>query len=208
MSTDRSEDPFSSLEEAAAALRSAPQLGDLGRRLLATLLAAERRAEQARERAERAEAAASTDVLTGVRNRREWDRLLAAEEERCARYGHTACVVVVDLDELKAINDSAGHRAGDELLTAAATALASASRATDTVARVGGDEFALLAVDTDLETGRVLVRRLTEALAAAGVEASAGLAERTPGGGLAGAWTEADRHMYAAKRRRSSSRAE
>jgi diguanylate cyclase len=208
MSTDRSEDPFSSLEEAAAALRSAPQLGDLGRRLLATLLAADRRAEQARERAERAEAAASTDVLTGVRNRREWDRLLAAEERRCARYDHTACVVVADLDELKAINDSAGHRAGDELLTAAATALASASRATDTVARVGGDEFALLAVDTDLETGRVLVRRLAEALAAASVKASVGLAERTTEGGLAGAWTEADRHMYAAKRRRSSSRAE
>jgi diguanylate cyclase (GGDEF)-like protein len=208
MGTDRSEDPFPSLEEAAAALRSAPELGDLGRRLLATLLAADRRAEQARERAERAEAAASTDVLTGVRNRREWDRLLEAEERRCARYGHTACVVVVDLDELKAINDSAGHRAGDELLTAAAGALTSASRATDTVARVGGDEFALLAVDTDLETGRVLVRRLAEALAAGAVKASVGLAERTPQGGMAGAWTEADRHMYAAKRRRSSSRAE
>lgn len=201
MSTDRSEDPFPCLEAAAEALRSAPELGDLGRRLLATLLAADRRAEQA-------EAAASTDVLTGVHNRREWDRLLDGEERRCARYGHTACVVAVDLDELKTVNDSAGHRAGDELLKVAASALASASRATDTVARVGGDEFAILAVDTDLPTGRVLVRRLAEALAGAGVRASVGLAERAPKTGMAGAWAEADRHMYAAKRRRSSSRAE
>ena len=203
MSTDRSQDPYPSLEAAAEAVRSAPETGDLGRRMLATLMLAEQRTERARLRAERAEAEASTDVLTGVCNRRHWDRLIAAEERRCARYGHRACVVAVDLDELKVVNDSAGHRAGDELLCAAAGALSSASRATDTVARVGGDEFAILGVDTDLQTARVLITRLGETLAAAGVQASLGLAERESETGIAGAWAQADRRMYAAKRRRS-----
>jgi diguanylate cyclase (GGDEF)-like protein len=206
MSADGSPDPFPSLEAAVAAVRATPAAGDLGRRLLASLILAEQRLELARRRAERAEAEASTDVLTGACNRRHWERLVEGEERRCARYGHSACVVVVDLDELKLVNDSDGHRAGDELLRAAAGALASACRATDTVARVGGDEFAILAVDTDLATGEVLLGRLAEALETAGVRASAGLAARAPDAGIAGAWVEADRRMYDAKRRRSATR--
>lgn len=195
MSTDRSIEPFDSYAAAQEAVRGAEQGCELCERLLATLLATERRARDA-------EAEAATDALTGAGSRRHWERLLGSEEARCARYGHAACVVAVDLDGLKSINDTEGHRAGDERLRAAAAALALASRATDIVARVGGDEFAILAVDTDLRTGRVLVARLVQALAEAGVPASLGLAERTAGSGLPGAWAEADRRMYAAKRRR------
>lgn len=195
MDPDRPIDPFPSIEAAAEAVRRAPDASELSRRLLRTL-----------ETAERAVSEAATDVLTGAASRRRWESELAVEEQRCARYGHPACVVVVDLDGLKRENDTLGHRAGDELLRSAARALIDGSRTTDVVARVGGDEFAVLAVDTDVTTGRVLVRRLAAALAAAGVEASVGLAERGAEDGLSGAWAEADRRMYRSKRRRGGTR--
>lgn len=199
MSTDRSFEPFESLDAAEhAAAETACACGLCGR-MLASLRDAERRAHEA-------ESAAATDVLTGASSRGHWERLLGAEEHRCARYGHPACVVAIDLDGLKAINDCGGHRAGDAQLRAAAAALMRASRATDVVARVGGDEFAILAVDTDLRAGRVLVAHLVRALADVGVPASLGLAERTAGSGLPGAWGEADRRMYSAKRRRRAAR--
>ncbi len=198
MSTDRSRRPFRSFEEAAESVLDDPAAGDLAHRLLASLL-------QSRQRAERAEAEAYTDVLTGVRSRRGWEVGLRAEERRCARYGQPASIVAIDLDGLKAVNDALGHPAGDGLLRAAATALGSAVRDTDTVARVGGDEFAVLAVNADLETARALVERLGAALEAAGIMASLGVAERDPAAGLAAAWEEADRRMYAARRGRERS---
>lgn len=197
MSTDRSNEPFATLKAAADAVLRKPDAPGLSHRLLRTLVLAE-------ERAERSASEAATDVLTGAGSRRRWETTLAVEEQRCARYGHAACVVVVDLDGLKAVNDAHGHRAGDDLLRAAARALVEASRATDVVTRVGGDEFAILAVDTDLQTCRVLAQRLALSLAGAGVKASLGLAEREPGTGLPGAWSQADRRMYASKRRRAT----
>lgn len=187
--------PFRSFSDAAEAVLDASSTDELTHRLLATLLATE-------ERANRAEAEASTDPLTGTGSRRFWERTTQAEERRCARYGHPACVIVVDVDELKTVNDTRGHRAGDHLLRSTADALVSASRSTDAVARVGGDEFTILAVDSDLETGQILVERLAAALDEVGVRASIGLAERDPQRGLAAAWIEADEQMYAAKQRR------
>jgi len=204
MSADCSSEPFPSFEAAAEAVLGDPEAGELAERLLRTLVRAEERAERARVAAERAVAEAATDVLTGAGSRRHWEDALIAEEHRCARYGHPACVIVVDLDGLKRENDAHGHRAGDDLLRAAAKALTEGSRAADVVARVGGDEFAVLAVNTDLATGRVLVERLASALAQAGVKASLGLAEREPREGLGGAWSQADRRMYASKRRRAT----
>lgn len=204
MSTDRSTEPFPSFEAAADAVFRDAGATELAQRLLRTLVVSEERCERARVEAERAVAEAATDVLTGAGSRRHWEVVLAAEERRCARYGHSACVVVIDLDGLKRENDALGHRAGDILLHTAARALIEGSRATDIVARVGGDEFAILAVDTDLVTGRVLVERLAGSLAAAGVRASLGLAERTSEQGLDAAWLEADRRMYASKRRRAT----
>lgn len=203
MSQDRSTQPFASFAAAADAVLEAPDASELSHRLLRTLLLTQEQAERARVAAERAVAEAATDVLTGASSRRHWEDVLRAEEHRCARYGHPACVVVVDLDGLKRVNDAQGHRAGDRLLGDAARALAQGSRATDVVARVGGDEFAILAVDTDLLTGRILVERLATALAEAGVQASLGLSERGPEQGLSEAWSEADRRMYASKRRRA-----
>lgn len=166
-----------------------------------TLLAAEAR------RAERAHAEATIDPLTGLFNRRGWMRLLTSEEQRCRRYGHPASVLVLDLDDLKEVNDREGHFAGDELIARAADVLKDEARAHDVVARVGGDEFALLAVECDRVRAEVLATRLQSALEAAGVRAAIGSAQRQPGPGLEHAWHEADQRMYDAKQRAKEDRA-
>ncbi|WP_129339291.1 GGDEF domain-containing protein [Cellulomonas endophytica] len=184
-------------------LREHEDLVRLQARLLSTVLALELDREVLRRRAEQAEQEATTDALTGVGNRRGWDRVLAAEEARCRRYAHPACVVAVDVDRLKAVNDGQGHFAGDTLLRRCAAVLAGAVRATDHVARLGGDEFAVLAVETDEAGGLVEVERLRAALDAAGVAATVGLGSRTSAGTLELAWQAADADLYRRKRARA-----
>jgi diguanylate cyclase (GGDEF)-like protein len=178
-----------------------PQL-ELISRMLGTILASELRAEAEMRRAERAEAEAETDSLTGLYNRRGWDRLLAAEEARCRRYGHAASVVSVDLDEFKLINDLQGHSVGDQTLVNVARALNDATRDCDVVARVGGDEFAVLAIHCDHQQSGHLVARMQEHLSNSSICASIGTASRNPAKSLGEAWIQADHNMYTAKRNR------
>lgn len=175
------------------------ELVDLQARLLSTLLAAELRTDASRRRAERAEAEALTDPLTGLVNRRGWELLLQREEQRCRRYGGLASVLVLDLDGLKAVNDSQGHAAGDAVLRRAAQVLRGAVRSADVTARLGGDEFAVLAVETDLPAALAERDRLSGLFGAAGVPASVGAAVRDPQHGLAAAWVNADTDMYRVK---------
>jgi diguanylate cyclase (GGDEF)-like protein len=172
--------------------------------LLSALAEAERTAIVEAWRAEHAEAASRRDSLTGLGNRRLWDRLLVKEEERCRRQGLQAAVVVIDLDALKQVNDELGHAAGDDLLKLTAAVLSTHTRKPDYVARIGGDEFAIVATDCGPDDLAVLVARLREALAEAGVHASIGAANRTPESGLPGAWAAADQAMYREKRDRRS----
>lgn len=169
--------------------------------LLSSLLRTEMQLMDEVRRAERAQADALTDSLTGLYNRRGWERLIEAEENRCRRYGHSACVVAVDLDNLKRVNDSQGHFAGDELIARAGGVLASVARAQDIAARVGGDEFLLLAVECDRSGASTLADRLRADFAFAGVNASIGYALRDPARGLKHAWDEADKAMYLEKSR-------
>lgn len=108
---------------------------------------------------------AVTDELTGLYNRRGFS--LAAEQE--LKRAHRAKVDLVlfffDIDRLKAINDTFGHAEGDEALRAAATALSSTFRASDIIARWGGDEFVLLAIDVPKGSASSLLQRLDEKLA-------------------------------------------
>jgi diguanylate cyclase (GGDEF)-like protein len=174
--------------------------------LLAHIVELELRSVQVSRRAERAEVEAHVDPLTQLGNRLAWSKVLVEEEARCRRYGRAACVVSIDLDGLKRANDAYGHDAGDRLLRAAALVLRRVSRMCDQVARVGGDEFALLAVEASEIEGRALLDRISTAFANAGVEASLGMAVREGGATLDDAWKAADAAMYRHKRRRLQER--
>lgn len=178
--------------------------------VLASLLAAEwdvhtalKRAGEETLRAERARDEAFVDPLTGAANRRAWDRAVEAEERRRQRYGGNASVVVVDVDDLSGVNAAHGHLGGDLMLRMVADTLVEASRDSDTVARVGDDEFALLALGCDEDHLRVVVSRVRQALGRQGVGASLGGASRRPGVGLREAWLEAEVLMNTDRARRS-----
>ncbi len=104
-----------------------------------------------------------TDELTGVANRRLFDRLLLREWQRCARHKKPISVVMVDVDYFKKYNDSYGHQAGDECLKLVAKEVARAApRAGDLAARYGGEEFALVLGDTDADGARWVVERIRQ----------------------------------------------
>lgn len=150
--------------------------------------------------------ASQVDVLTGLLNRRGFDRVLQIEEQRARRVGTDDAVIMVDLDGLKEVNDAHGHAAGDELIRRAAHALDAAMRASDQLFRIGGDEFVVLATDCVPPGADALVHRLERALEAAGVEASIGSASRGRSGTLTSALDDADAEMYRDKQRRKAAR--
>jgi diguanylate cyclase (GGDEF)-like protein len=170
------------------------------RPLVDALLDAEQRINVAKQEAR-------TDHLTGLLNHRGWDLALAAEEARCERQDRQAVVVVVDLDDLKQFNDLHGHLGGDVLLLLTAHTLAGVCRAEDVSARVGGDEFALLAVDVQPEDEEAVANRVRTALVEAGISASVGASRRQPIGGLRAAYHHADAAMYSDKVRRKAAAA-
>src|SRR6266508_4671842 len=105
-------------------------------------------------------AAARTDPLTGLANRRELEGRFAGELERSTRGGRPLSIVVLDLDWFKEFNDRFGHAAGDGALVQLGEALRRATRTSDIVARLGGEEFAVLAPETDQHEGYQLAERL------------------------------------------------
>ena len=130
-------------------------------KMLNTIWAAEVKADDERRCAERGGGGGDDGPLTELYNRRGWNQLVTAEEERCRRYGHPACVISIDLDALKEKNDTEGHDSGDQLMVSLSRVLRSATRAPDVIARVGGDEFSVLAVDCDQAGGEMLVADFT-----------------------------------------------
>lgn len=109
------------------------------------------------------------DPLTGLKNRRYCDERLAAEVDRARRHGAPVSVVVVDVDDFKAINDTHGHLVGDEVLRWVAAFLASSVREHDVVCRTGGDEFVVILPGVDADGAAHLVARVRRLLARAGV---------------------------------------
>jgi diguanylate cyclase (GGDEF)-like protein len=106
---------------------------------------------------------ADTDELTGLPNRRSWNRELEVALAGAQRRGSGLCVALIDVDHFKALNDSRGHQAGDRLLKEAAAAWRSTLRPPDILARPGGDEFALVLPDCDLARARTVLERLRAA---------------------------------------------
>ena len=107
-----------------------------------------------------AEAKARTDYLTNLLNRRSLDELMALEINRYSRYGGVFSLLILDLDSFKTFNDNYGHGAGDELLKKISGVLRATIRSTDRAFRYGCDEFAILMLNTNIETAFKVAERI------------------------------------------------
>ena len=155
---------------------------------------------------------ATRDPLTGLRNRREFERLLADEWQRCARFQRPFALVVADIDHFKKVNDTHGHQAGDAVLRHVASLLSGQLRTVDHLARVGGEEFAIIMVETGAKDAQETIQRLLVLLAespcalpdsadAVSVTISAGIAMMPEDADTTQALFEAaDKALYTAKR--------
>lgn len=103
---------------------------------------------------------ASIDPLTGINNRHYFNEQFYLEVERVKRYGQSICLLMMDVDGLKAINDNHGHMTGDKVLCAVADILKSSVRESDILARFGGDEFVILIPMADKSRGIELSKRI------------------------------------------------
>jgi diguanylate cyclase (GGDEF)-like protein len=119
------------------------------------------------------QADATTDPLTGLLNRRAFQSRLEAEHARALRYGRPLSLALLDLDHFKAINDTYGHDAGNEALVQVAHLLRGIARPSDLIARIGGDEFALLLPETGAAGARLVADRCRAAVEAAPVGVAA-----------------------------------
>jgi len=171
--------------------------------------------ELAAERAKVKELQASADVdtLTSVFNRRGFERELKRSLAYVTRYWTRAALLYVDLDGFKPVNDAHGHAAGDAVLQAVAAKLAGSVRASDTVARIGGDEFALILWNLGESDAAAKSWALEAAVsdvavgwggATLSVGASIGFAMLAPSDVLAEILARADHAMYARKVARKS----
>ena len=115
---------------------------------------------------QRVETQAITDPLTGLWNRRYMAETLEREVSRALRFGHPISLIIMDVDDFKTINDEMGHLQGDNVLAAVADVVRDATRSIDVAARYGGDELALILVETGREGAAILGQRLAEQMRA------------------------------------------
>jgi diguanylate cyclase len=149
----------------------------------------------------------STDALTGLLNRRGFDEALSREKARSARSHSTFCIALMDIDDLKGVNDPRGHGEGDRVIQCAADALSSSIRKTDQAARIGGDEFAVILPECAESVTATLPERVRGLVAEFGVQrsiptftVSIGLA--SSGDGVEDVVERADRLMFGVKAQR------
>jgi two-component system cell cycle response regulator len=155
-------------------------------------------------KSDRLDAMSLTDALTGLGNRRQLDRRVGDELARASRYHTSLALLLIDVDRLKDINDRGGHHAGDHALKEVAKVIAASARKTDSAARFGGDEFALLAPETTAEEARALAERIRERVNAGGIgslSVSIGLADlhNAPSHEPEALYRAADRALYVSK---------
>ncbi len=181
--------------------------------LTALLLLAYVAAMVAREQRRTRDAAlrlSTVDALTGLANRAYVLAAVEREIDRATRYRHRFCILMADLDGLKELNDTLGHRAGDRALAAVSAVIRENVRRIDTPARLGGDEFVVLLPETDREGARVVAEKIRQGAAAVRVVerdrrvtigVSVGIGEWAPGRTIDDVMAEADDAMYRDKRR-------
>jgi diguanylate cyclase (GGDEF)-like protein/hemerythrin-like metal-binding protein len=151
------------------------------------------------------EQVASTDRLTGAWNRRRLEESVRSEMERMARYGQSLCLLLIDVDRFKPINDQYGHTVGDAVLQRLAALLQAALRKVDSLSRWGGEEFVVLCPNTARATASAVAERLRREVAAAhfasvgSVSVSIGVAECGAGESWEEWFARADAALYRAK---------
>jgi diguanylate cyclase (GGDEF)-like protein len=153
------------------------------------------------------EEAAFTDHLTGLANRRRFERQLEREVGRARRFNRPFCLLLLDIDHFKNVNDSFGHDAGDDVLRRLGNALQAGTRGIDTAARIGGEEFAVVLTETDFARALEVAERLRVSISemqspvAGQITVSIGLAEfNADSRDARELFTSADTALYEAKR--------
>ncbi len=183
----------------------ADEIGDLARSLHHFI-------EQIGIKEEELRLLAATDVLTGLPNRREFMARGLDEILRAKRYNSHVCVLMMDIDHFKKVNDTWGHAAGDDVIRQVACVIREVCRLVDVVGRIGGEEFAVLLGQTDAEGALIVAERLRETVAGRAVSLaggqtlsvsiSIGVAAMTPeDGDLSYLLARADAALYEAKQR-------
>ena len=148
---------------------------------------------------------ASTDELTGIANRRQFDRILKTEVQRAERYKAPLSVIMLDIDKFKLINDLRGHHAGDEVLILLAKLVSGMIRAQDTFARWGGEEFVILSPNHDLRGMQQFAEKLRTAIESytfpnlPTITCSFGVTEYKTGDTIDSLFHRADKALYSAK---------
>ena len=148
---------------------------------------------------------ATTDALTGAYNRRKFNGLILAEIARVSRYEHPLSLLILDIDHFKRVNDTHGHEAGDEVLVVLAGLIRAGIRATDSLARWGGEEFVVLSPELIVDEAVGLAERLRSAAGAyeysfaGGVTVSLGVAQHRVGETPDELFARADEALYKAK---------
>ncbi len=194
------------LPGAAALVPLAQDFGWLGLLAFVGLLMGDR--FRLNRRLRRLEAAARCDGLTGLLHAGAFASRLEAEINRASRYDRRVSLLLLDLDDFKLLNDRYGHPAGDRALRFVASSLRGALRETDVIARIGGDEFAVLLPETDWQPAEQVAERLRGLLCAPvpgdefEIGVSIGVATWSPSLTSHALYTAADSALYAEKRGR------
>jgi diguanylate cyclase (GGDEF)-like protein len=145
----------------------ADEIGDLARSLRHFI-------EQIGTKEEELRRLAATDVLTGLANRREFMSRGVDEILRTRRYNRHVCVLMMDIDHFKKVNDTWGHAVGDDVIRQVASTIREICRAVDVVGRIGGEEFAVLLSQTDTEGALIVAERMRETVAGRTVSLAGG----------------------------------
>ncbi|MFZ5427925.1 MAG: diguanylate cyclase [Thermodesulfobacteriota bacterium] len=149
---------------------------------------------------------AGRDFLTGVGNRQALESELARETSRASRYGGDLCLIMLDIDDFKSVNDTYGHQTGDRVLVDMARRIGAGVRVTDVVCRFGGEEFMVVMPQTGIEGALSCARKLGQSIGChdfgigRAVTVSLGVAQYDPGETIQAFIRKVDNALYQAKR--------